>query len=86
MFPGRTKKSLIDNGCACTGCRRGLRSMDYNLGPTKNCLVGNWSEELSLKEYAGERARERSLEPAGSLARALALSLFGPALARDATD
>lgn len=27
--------------------------MDYNLGKKKNCLVGNWSEELSLKEYAG---------------------------------
>ena len=30
-----------------------LRGMDYNLGNKKNCLVGNWSEELSLKEYAG---------------------------------
>jgi len=27
--------------------------MDYNLGPQKNCLVGNWSEEMALKDYAG---------------------------------
>eukprot|EP00802_Teleaulax_amphioxeia_P019470 Tamp_19705.p2 GENE.Tamp_19705~~Tamp_19705.p2 ORF type:complete len:227 (+),score=60.75 Tamp_19705:45-725(+) len=27
--------------------------MDYNLGSRKNCLVGNWSEELALNEYAG---------------------------------
>jgi len=27
--------------------------MDYNLGSKKNCLIGNWSEELSLNEYAG---------------------------------
>jgi hypothetical protein len=27
--------------------------MDYNLGPRKNCLVGNWSEEQALNEYAG---------------------------------
>lgn len=27
--------------------------MDYNLGPKKNCLIGNWSEESALKDYAG---------------------------------
>ena len=27
--------------------------MDYNLGPKKNCLIGNWSEEQALKDYAG---------------------------------
>ena len=27
--------------------------MDYNLGNKKNCLIGNWSEELALKDYAG---------------------------------
>jgi hypothetical protein len=27
--------------------------MDYNLGSRKNCLVGNWSEEQALNEYAG---------------------------------
>jgi len=27
--------------------------MDYNLGPHKKCLVGNWNEEHSLHDYAG---------------------------------
>jgi hypothetical protein len=27
--------------------------MDYNLGNNKTCLIGNWSEELSLQDYAG---------------------------------
>mmetsp|Transcript_40668 Transcript_40668/g.99921 ORF Transcript_40668/g.99921 Transcript_40668/m.99921 type:complete len:226 (+) Transcript_40668:114-791(+) len=27
--------------------------MDYNLGDKKKCLIGNWTEEHSLKEYAG---------------------------------
>jgi len=27
--------------------------MDYNLGDTRTCLVGNWSEEKRLHEYAG---------------------------------
>ena len=26
--------------------------MDNNLGSQKNCLVGNWSEEQALNEYA----------------------------------
>eukprot|EP00286_Rhodomonas_abbreviata_P027642 CAMPEP_0181294798 /NCGR_PEP_ID=MMETSP1101-20121128/3800_1 /TAXON_ID=46948 /ORGANISM="Rhodomonas abbreviata, Strain Caron Lab Isolate" /LENGTH=217 /DNA_ID=CAMNT_0023399495 /DNA_START=161 /DNA_END=814 /DNA_ORIENTATION=- len=27
--------------------------MDYNLGKTRTCLIGNWAEEKSLHEYAG---------------------------------
>jgi len=27
--------------------------MDYNLGPKKNCLIGNWNEEHSLHAYTG---------------------------------
>eukprot|EP00960_Hanusia_phi_P010969 322119-Hanusia_phi.AAC.11 len=27
--------------------------MDFNLGQKKNCLIGNWSEEKALHDYAG---------------------------------